>query len=38
MATFLGVVGAVVSAYVLRPGGEAATARFTPVVADTEGE
>jgi hypothetical protein len=34
----LGVLGALVSAYVFRPGGEAATARFTPVVSDPEGE
>jgi amino acid transporter len=34
----LGVLGALVSAYVFRPGGEAAAARFTPVVSDPEGE
>jgi amino acid transporter len=34
----LGVLGALVSAYVFRPGGEAATAHFTPVVSDPEGE
>jgi hypothetical protein len=34
----LGVLGALVCGYVFRPGGEAATARFTPVVSDPEGE
>jgi len=34
----LGVVGGVVSAFVFRPGGEAVTARFEPVVTDPEGE
>ncbi len=34
----LGILGGLVSAYVFRPGGEAAQARFTPVVSDPEGE
>jgi amino acid transporter len=38
MTVGLGIVGALVCAFVFRPGGEAATARFTPVVTDPEGE
>jgi amino acid transporter len=34
----LGLVGALVSAYVFRPGGEARAVSFTPVVTDAEGE
>jgi amino acid transporter len=34
----LGVVGGIVSAYVFRPGSDASTARFEPVVTDPEGE
>ena len=34
----LGVLGALVSAYVFRPGGQARAAHFTPVVSDPEGE
>ncbi len=34
----LGVVGVFVSVYVFRPGGDAATASFEPVVTDPEGE
>ena len=34
----LGVVGALISAFVFRRGGEAVTARFEPAVNDPEGE
>jgi amino acid transporter len=34
----LGAVGLLVSTYVFRPGGDAATARFEPVVTDADAE
>ena len=34
----LGAIGVLVSAYVFRPGGDAVSARFEPVVADAEAE
>ncbi len=38
MAVVLGVIGAVVSTYVFRPGGQASRAHFAPVATDPEGE
>ena len=38
MIVVLGVIGAVVSTYVFRPGGQASRAHFAPVATDPEGE